>query len=178
MGPGGMDASADGGVASDAASAEAGDDGGIALGEGGDDGGAATGAPGDPTRVPLTSWTLQSSTTATDTGEVISSASYDASSWYRATVPATVLGALVADGVYPGDLSGMNLRNLPGTTYPVGTDYLQTPVATGSPFAVGWWFRTQFDDPAGQTVTLHFDGISYRANIFVNGQMIADSGQV
>jgi exo-1,4-beta-D-glucosaminidase len=165
--PGGNDASADAGAASDAAS-----------GEGGDGGLAAMGEPADPTHVPLTSWAIQSSATATDTGASISSPSYDASGWYSATVPATVLGALVADGVYSGDLSGMNFRNLPGTTYPIDTDYLQTPVATDSPFGPGWWFRTQFDDPAGQTVTLHFDGISYRANIFLNGQSIADSTQV
>ena len=44
-----------------------------------------------------------------------------------------------------------------------------------SPFAPAWWFRTQFDRPGGAPVTLHFDGISYRANIFLNGQQIAES---
>jgi exo-1,4-beta-D-glucosaminidase len=175
--PGGNDASADlaeAGAADDAAAtAEA-----ATSGEAGDDGGVAIAEPGDPTHVPLTSWVIQSSATATDSGASISSASYDASSWYPATVPSTVLGALVADGVYSGDLGGTSFRNLPGTSYPIGTDYLQAPVATGSPFAAGWWFRTQFDVPAGKTVTLHFDGISYRANVFLNGQQIADSTQV
>lgn len=144
----------------------------------GDAGSVAPGAPTNPSHVPLASWTIQSSAIATDTGAVISTPSYAASGWYPATVPATVLGALVADGMYPDVLDGMNLRSVPGMTYPIGTDFLQDTIAASSPFAPGWWFRTQFDKPAGASVTLHFDGISYRANIFLNGQSVADSTQV
>ena len=47
-----------------------------------------------------------------------------------------------------------------------------------SPYAVPWWYRTTFRVPAamrGKRVTLHFDGINYRANIWLNGQALADS---
>jgi exo-1,4-beta-D-glucosaminidase len=165
---------------SDASVADAGPDasGGDAAG-GIDATGADTGPmPSDSSHVPLTTWTIQSSAVATDTGAVISTPSYAATGWYAATVPTTVLGALVADGVYNDVLTGMNLRSVPGTTYPIGTDFLQTPVPADSPFAPGWWFRTVFDKPAGAAVTLHFEGISYRANVFLNGQSIADSTQV
>ena len=49
-----------------------------------------------------------------------------------------------------------------------------------SPFAVPWWYRTELSIPdnfKGKTVWLHFGGINYRADIWVNGQKIADSGK-
>lgn len=173
----GGDASAglDAGSRSDAALADAAPLGDAALGD------ASVGAaplPANPSHVPLTSWTLQSSAVATDTGAVISTPSYGASGWHAATVPTTVLGALVADGVYADVLNGMSLRAIPGTTYPVGTDFLQDTIAPNSPFAPGWWFRTQFAKPAASSVTLHLEGISYRANVFLNGHSIADQTQV
>ena len=43
-----------------------------------------------------------------------------------------------------------------------------------------WWYRTEFplsDEPGART-QLHFDGINYRADIYVNGSRIASSSQV
>src|SRR5438105_10733534 len=50
-----------------------------------------------------------------------------------------------------------------------------------SPYAVPWWYRNTFRVPAtmrGKRVTLDFDGINYRANIWLNGRRLADSSQV
>jgi exo-1,4-beta-D-glucosaminidase len=50
-----------------------------------------------------------------------------------------------------------------------------------SPFAVPWWFRTSFKVPAGwkgRNVWLHFQGINYRANIWLNGQPISKPGDI
>jgi exo-1,4-beta-D-glucosaminidase len=42
-----------------------------------------------------------------------------------------------------------------------------------------WWYRTVFTAPAGySTYTLEFPGINYRAEIWINGQKVADSKQV
>jgi exo-1,4-beta-D-glucosaminidase len=134
--------------------------------------------PVDASHIPLTSWSIQSSAVATDPGTTISTAAYSTNGWSAATVPSTVLGALVADGVYNDVMTGMNLRSVPGTTYPIGTDYLSIPVTGGSPFAPGWWFRTEFATPSAAAVTLHFEGISYRADLFLNGRSIATSSEV
>jgi len=50
----------------------------------------------------------------------------------------------------------------------------------GSPFAVSWWFRKDFEVPAalGPHVALQLDGINYRANIWLNGQRIANAEEV
>jgi len=45
-----------------------------------------------------------------------------------------------------------------------------------SPFAVPWWYRTEFEVPpdlTGRHLWLNFDGINYRANIWLNGHRVA-----
>ena len=123
-------------------------------------------------------WMIQSSAKAGTDGAVISAPAYRPTDWYRATVPSTVVGALVEDGVYPDPFFGMNLRDLPGTTFKIGANFVHTAMDPQSPYAVPWWYRTTFRVPAsmrGKRVTLNFDGINYRANIWLNGRRLADS---
>jgi len=50
-----------------------------------------------------------------------------------------------------------------------------------SPFRIPYWFRTEFNLPQAyqrKKIWLHFDGINYRANIWLNGKRIADSNSV
>ena len=74
----------------------------------------------------------------------------------------------------------MNLRKIPGTDYPVGKIFGYLPMSDKSPYHCSWWYRTEFASPAtpGRTTWLHFDGINYRANIWLNGKQIAGSDQV
>src|SRR5690348_8640919 len=65
-----------------------------------------------------TGWSLQSSDKVAATGEVISTPNFQTSGWYSVTVPTTVVAALVAHKVYPDPTFGMNLRLVPGMTYP------------------------------------------------------------
>lgn len=92
-----------------------------------------------------------------------------------------MVAALVADGTYPDPDFGMNLRKIPGTGYPVGANFANLPMPKDSPFACSWWYRSEFAIPAdfhGRTAWLHFDGINYRANIWINGKKVADAKQV
>ena len=126
-------------------------------------------------------WLIQSSAKAGTDGATISTSAYRPAGWYRATVPSTVVGTLVEDGVYSDPFFGMNLRSLPGMTYPIGVNFGHDPMTAESPFAAAWWYRTSFSVPAamrGRRLTLHFDGINYRANIWLNGRRIADSSAV
>ena len=96
-------------------------------------------------------------------------------------MPSTVLAAQVAAGEFKDPYYGDNLRNIPGTTYPVGENFSNLPMADDSPYHCGWWYRKEFVVPAadkGRTLWLRFGGINYRANIWVNGKRIADSTQV
>ena len=126
-------------------------------------------------------WAIQSSADVRDSGATISTAGYEPRGWYPATLPSTVLSALVADQVYPDPYFGMNLRSIPGTSYRIGVNFSNVAMPPDSPFRHAWWYRTKFELPAdnrGKTVWLGFDGINFRANLWVNGRQIADARQV
>jgi len=109
-------------------------------------------------------WYLQSSEKAKGTGELISSPGFKLESWYPALVPSTVLGTLVENNVYTDIFFGRNLEKVPT-----------------APFEASWWYRKEFTVPvaAGLTRTwLEFDGINYRANIWLNGKRIGDASSV
>jgi exo-1,4-beta-D-glucosaminidase len=121
-------------------------------------------------------WMIQSSAEVSAPPELVSTRAYIPSGWYRATVPSTVIAALVRQRVFADPYVGTDLRTIPGTTYTVGSNFSNLPMPPGSPFRVPWWFRTEFQVPqqyAGKTVWLHFSGINYRASVWLNGHQIA-----
>ena len=126
-------------------------------------------------------WRVQSSASVRTSGEVISKERFDPADWYPAKVPSTVLAVLVDNKVYPDPYFGMNLRSIPGTTYPIGSKFANLPMPSDSPFRVSWWYRSELSIPAGyegKHIWLNFCGINYRANIWMNGRQIADASQV
>jgi exo-1,4-beta-D-glucosaminidase len=126
-------------------------------------------------------WSLQTSTRVEAKGEVISTPQFSPKGWHEATVPTTVVAALVKDKTLPDPYFGMNLRDFPGVTYPIGGNFSNIAMAPDSPFAVSFWYRKQFAVPAtykGKTVWLKFNGINYRANIWLNGKQVANSDNV
>src|ERR1700733_1814712 len=87
-------------------------------------------------------------------GAAISSEDFSVRNWHRATVPSTVLAALVKDGIYKDIFFGTNLAKIPR-----------------APFTSPWWFRNEFDvhrDQAAANADLIFEGINYRANVWLN----------
>ena len=87
----------------------------------------------------------------------------------------------MASGEFKDPYFGINLRKIPGTGYPIGENFSNLPMPTDSPYHCGWWYRKQVVIPAaarGRTLWLRFDGINYRANIWMNGKRVADSSQV
>jgi hypothetical protein len=107
----------------------------------------------------VTGWKMQDSATVGATaGTAITSSTYDASSWYAATVPGTVLNTLVDQGVYPDPNYGENMINIPDLA---GQQKR-------------YWFRATFNVAftAGQRVWLELGGINYAAAIFLNGQQV------
>ena len=106
-------------------------------------------------------WYVQSSEKAKGAGEQISKPGFKIDSWYPAIVPSTVLGTLVQNNVYPDIFVGENLKAVPT-----------------APFEVSWWYRKEFTVPTGPGLVhtrLEFDGINYRADIWLNGTKVADA---
>ena len=125
-------------------------------------------------------WLIQSSAKVTDKGDVVSRSGFQPHAWYPSSIPSTVVAALVNNKVYPDPDFGMNLRSIPGTTYNVGVNFSNIAMPADSPFAVAWWFRTEFKLPPGvkgKRLWLNFDAINYRANIWMNGHRVATSGE-
>jgi len=106
-------------------------------------------------------WRIISADQVSENDASVSQANFDASRWYPVPhMPATVLQILEDDGVYQNLYYGMNLT---------------TP---GDLWKKDWWYRTTFTVPPGERVhTLIFKGINYRADIWVNGQKVADRSQ-
>ncbi|MCL5006358.1 MAG: glycosyl hydrolase family 2 [Acidobacteria bacterium] len=145
-------------------------------------GAEASGMGALPLRVTLAhGWKLQSSARVPQQGSAISQNGFSASGWYKTDVPSTVLATLVKDRVYANPYFGMNLRDIPGTSYPIGANFSNLHMPADSPFKAPWWYRTSFPLPAsfeGKQIWLHFGGINYRATIWLNGHKIAGPGQV
>jgi len=75
-----------------------------------------------------------------------------------------VLGALVQAGVYKDLYVGMNMKQVPEEQ-----------------FRKPWWYRTEFvltREQASSTVLIGFEGINYRADIWLNGKKIAAKDEV
>src|SRR5277367_730872 len=104
-------------------------------------------------------WSVQSSAKVNGGGEKVSAPAFDATGWYSTTVPKTVFAVLVENGVYKDPYFGMNLRSVPGVSYPIGGQFANLEMPADSPYAVPWWYRTEFTVPEtfqGKTVWLAF----------------------
>lgn len=109
-------------------------------------------------------WTLTSARNVTADGAALSKPDYRSTGWHMiARMPATVLQTLEQDGVYPNLYFGTNLSDK------VPQDLYQQD----------WWYRTTFTAPAGHTTyTLEFPGINYRAEVWLNGHLVADNRRI
>ena len=123
-------------------------------------------------------WQVQTSSGQPEAA-AISNTGFAAGGWYPTVIPASVSGVLAQAGVYPDPFVGTNLRDWPGMGRGGGGPG-RGGAPQANPFSVPWWFRTEFDLPAnlaGRAITLNLEGISYRADIWLNGAQIADANQ-
>jgi exo-1,4-beta-D-glucosaminidase len=136
----------------------------------------STKIPADGKLLLRDNWAIQSSSEISTDGKTISLPGFPTDNWYPTSVPTTVLAALVANKVYPDPYYGTNITDLPGTITGRGRE-----MPEDSPFKVPWWYRTEFNLPAnfkGKNIWLNFHSINYKANIWVNGKLVADTTQI
>jgi beta-galactosidase/beta-glucuronidase len=137
-------------------------------------------------QVKLTQFQLQSSAVVTDNGETLSSANYQSKNyWFPVTVPCTVLTGLVQNNVYPNPYTGMNNMLIPDASDSFNHQYNLEQYSflpnEPNPWKKPYWYRTTFNVPSpdkGKFFQLIFKGINYRADVWVNGKLIADSSQM
>ncbi|HML65104.1 MAG TPA: glycoside hydrolase family 2 TIM barrel-domain containing protein [Dysgonomonas sp.] len=105
-------------------------------------------------------WEMTDGKTAMASNKSIFDPQYNTSAWYNATVPGTVLTTLVNQGVYADPYFGLNNMNIPESLS--RTD---------------WWYRCKFTVPKdidGNQLRLLFNGINYKADIYLNGKSLGD----
>lgn len=99
------------------------------------------------------SWTLEGGWELCEADSIFSD------KWYDATVPGTVLTSLVQQGIYPDPYFGLNNLSIPD-------DLCRKD----------WWYRCSFSLPEEakdrKMTELLFNGINYKADIWLNGNKI------
>lgn len=130
-------------------------------------------------------WRLRSSSQTKEEGDVISTTGFAPDGWQPTQVPSTVLNAMVKNGVYPDPRVGLNNFLIPDASDEFNgqhdlAKYSHLPDKR-NPWKDPYWFRVQFELPraaAGKQVWLNFQGINYRADVWLNGNRVADGEAV
>jgi len=77
---------------------------------------------------------------------------------------------------FPILITAMNLRQIPARRIKLAQFSPTLPMAQDSPYRCGWWYRTEFTAPAavhqGERQWLHFGGINYRGDVWLNGRRL------
>ena len=79
--------------------------------------------------------------------------------WFNAVVPGTILGSMVTFRIIEDPYFGINMQS-------VSEEQFKKP----------WWYRTTFrlnESDLEKNISLRFNGINYRADLWVNGQKVA-----
>ena len=103
-------------------------------------------------------WMLQRSSEVDATGEVISKTGFNTQNWVVATVPGTVLTSYKNVGAIPNP-------NYADNIFQVSESF----------FNSDFWYRNEFEvakDFAKEKVFLNFDGLNWKADIYLNGEKI------
>ena len=110
-------------------------------------------------------WTMQSSFTENATGTEISQPTFSVKGWYPITIPSTIIAGLLANHEYNFDpFYAKNFEKL-----------------ADKRLDSTWWFRREFVLPASQknkNIILKLQGINYKANVWLNGVLVADSSYI
>jgi len=103
-------------------------------------------------------WRLQRDSLVSAGGETLSQAGFKDDDWIPATVPGTVLASYFNTGAVPDPNYGDNQLMI-----------------SDSFFYADFWYRHEFTAPApgkGEHVWLNFDGINWKAEVFLNGSKV------
>lgn len=129
-------------------------------------------------------WKVQSAWIEKSNGKKISTPAHQADDWYSTTLPATVLTALVRNGVYPNPYTHKNNMLIPDMNDAFNKKFnlLQYSHIPGkNPWKKAWWYRNEFEakqaEP-GKKVWLHLDEINYRAEVWLNGTRLGSKDEL
>ncbi len=114
----------------------------------------------------LDRWEIQSSAKAQQSGAEVSGNDFSTKDWFRVSGRATVMAGLIENGKFPDVFYGDNLRAV------------EVPDSGGNRIVVPWWYRTQFTLRKSAHTLLRTNGLIASADVWLNGQRIADRNTV
>lgn len=126
-------------------------------------------------------WLVKSSLEVGFDGAQMSASNTNTKGWASTSVPATVLTALVRNGIYPNPYIGTNNLLIPDISDEFNTEYdllKYSHIPNKNPWKAPYWFRNEFAVPAGfsgKSVWLNFSEINYKAQVWLNGVQVADT---
>lgn len=127
-------------------------------------------------------WKVQSSLMTDYDGKTITSTGMVNNNWYSTSLPATALSVLVRNGVYPNPYIGKNNMRIPDlhNGYNEAYGLLQYSHIPGkNPWESPYWFFNSFRvNETNQKIWLNFAEINYKAEVWLNGKLLADSSQM
>jgi len=101
-------------------------------------------------------WKLCRASEVPESGEVLSASGYDDAGWFLATVPGTVLTSFVEAGAVADP-------NFADNQFAISESF----------FRSDFWYRNTFDaHPDTPRQFLHFDGVNWKADAYLNGTFI------
>ncbi|RDI98800.1 glycoside hydrolase family 2 [Dyella solisilvae] len=115
-------------------------------------------------------WQIQDVAKAPQGGADISVTGFTTKEWYPVSGRATVMAGLLENGAFKNDVFySDNLRAV------------QVPDASGNLFVTPWWYRAEFvlpKGPSGRHALVRTNGMIASADLWVNGHLVADHGDV
>ncbi|MBL7968758.1 MAG: beta galactosidase jelly roll domain-containing protein [Prolixibacteraceae bacterium] len=129
-------------------------------------------------------WKVKSSADVGLNGKQLSVAGVNTKNWANTSIPATVLTALVRNGIYPNPYIGTNNMLIPDISdeYNKQYDLLKySHIKNKNPWKQPYWFRNEFVVPenfSGKHIWLNFGEINYKAQVWLNGKLVADTSEM
>ncbi|MGM0377797.1 MAG: glycoside hydrolase family 2 protein, partial [Bacteroidota bacterium] len=129
-------------------------------------------------------WRVRSAFQTEEGGEVLSTEEASLNDWHETSLPATALTALVRNGVYPNPYIGKNNMQIPDINddFNEEHDLLQYSHIEGeNPWEKPYWYVKSFaidEAEEGKKTWLTFNELNYRAELWLNGEMLADTSEM
>lgn len=124
-------------------------------------------------------WNVKSFLETIPDGSIVSTPDFQTDGWAMTSVPATVLTALVRNGIYPNPYIATNNMKIPDCNDAFNQEYgllKYSHILNTNPWKTPYWFRNEFVAPnefEGNTIWLNFGEINYQADVWMNGKKVA-----
>lgn len=129
-------------------------------------------------------WKVISSLYAGPDGSVLSRENLNTGSWHSTSIPATALSVMVRNGLYPDPYTGTNNMKIPDLNDEFNDTYgllKYSHIENRNPWKEPYWYRREFTIPPGykdKMIWLTLGEINYRAEVWLNGTLLADTTRV